>query len=59
MPFTATLELEPSGHGTRYRAIAIHRDEDGRAQHEAMGFHPRWGTALDQLVAYLEALQGS
>lgn len=59
MPFTAILELEPSGSGTRYRAIAIHRDEAGRAQHEAMGFHPGWGTALDQLVAYMKGLQGT
>ena len=28
-----------------------HGDEDGRKEHETMGFHEGWGTALDQLVA--------
>jgi uncharacterized protein YndB with AHSA1/START domain len=37
--FTAIVELEPSGKGTRYTATAIHRDEDGRKKHEEMGFH--------------------
>lgn len=52
--FTAVLTLEPSGKGTRYIAIAIHRDEDGRKKHEEMGFHQGWGTVLDQLVEYVK-----
>jgi uncharacterized protein YndB with AHSA1/START domain len=52
-PFmTAILTLEPTGTGTRYTAIAIHKDEAARQRHEEMGFHTGWGTALDQLVAY-------
>ncbi|HEU5094353.1 MAG TPA: SRPBCC family protein [Reyranella sp.] len=54
--FTAIVELEPSGKGTRYRATAIHRDEDGRKKHEEMGFHQGWGTVLDQLVEYARAM---
>jgi uncharacterized protein YndB with AHSA1/START domain len=50
--FTAILEFMPEGKGTRYKATAMHRDEDGRKKHEEMGFHTGWGTVLDQLVAY-------
>lgn len=54
--FTAIVELEPSGKGTRYTATAIHRDEDGRKKHEEMGFHQGWGTVLDQLVEYAKTM---
>jgi uncharacterized protein YndB with AHSA1/START domain len=56
MPFTAMLLLEPAGSGTKYTAIAIHRDPEGREQHEKMGFHQGWGMALDQLVSYAKTL---
>jgi uncharacterized protein YndB with AHSA1/START domain len=51
--FTAVITLEPSGSGTRYRAVAIHRDEASRKRHEEMGFHEGWGQTLDQLVALM------
>ena len=54
--FTAIVELEARGKGTRYTATAIHRDEDGRKKHEEMGFHQGWGTVLDQLVEYAKAM---
>jgi uncharacterized protein YndB with AHSA1/START domain len=54
--FTAVLELEPSGKGTRYTATAIHRDEQGRKKHEEMGFYQGWGTVLDQLVVYAKTM---
>lgn len=52
LPFhmTATILLEPSGSGTRYLAIAMHSDPEGKKQHEEMGFFEGWGTVLDQLV---------
>lgn len=53
--FTAVIELAKNGTGTRYRAIAIHRDEAGRKQHEEMGFHEGWGTVLTQMVEYIKA----
>jgi uncharacterized protein YndB with AHSA1/START domain len=54
--FTAILALETHGSGTRYTAMAIHRDEAGRNQHEEMGFYEGWGTVLDQLVAYVKTI---
>jgi len=54
LPLTAILELEPlPGGGTRYRAVALHQDPAGVAQHAEMGFHEGWGAALDQLVALM------
>jgi uncharacterized protein YndB with AHSA1/START domain len=50
--FTATILLEPHGKGTKYTAIVLHKDVGSRKQHEEMGFHQGWGTALDQLVAH-------
>ncbi|KNB23415.1 polyketide cyclase, partial [Salmonella enterica subsp. enterica serovar Typhimurium] len=52
--FTAAVLMEAHGKGTRYTAMAIHRDEAARAQHEAMGFHEGWGKALDQLVELMQ-----
>lgn len=51
LPFTAIISLETHGSGTKYTALAMHKDEAGRKAHEAMGFHDGWGKALDQLVA--------
>jgi uncharacterized protein YndB with AHSA1/START domain len=53
--FTAILTLEPQGSGTRYTAIAIHRDEAGRKKHEEMGFYEGWGTVADQMVTYIKS----
>lgn len=54
--FTAILKLEAHGStGTRYTAIAVHRDEAGRKKHEEMGFHEGWGTVADQMVDYIKA----
>lgn len=50
-PMTAVVQIESDGKGgTKYTAIAIHRDEESRKAHEQMGFHQGWGTAFDQLV---------
>jgi uncharacterized protein YndB with AHSA1/START domain len=50
--FTAIVTLEDNGDGTtRYRAVAMHRNEADRAAHEQMGFHEGWGTCADQLGA--------
>jgi uncharacterized protein YndB with AHSA1/START domain len=50
---TGCIMLEAHGSGTRYTAISLHNDAEQRAQHESMGFTEGWGTALDQLVAFL------
>jgi len=55
-PFmTAVVSIEPHKGGTKYTAIAIHKDEDTRKKHEEMGFHEGWATALDQLVEYVRS----
>jgi uncharacterized protein YndB with AHSA1/START domain len=56
LPFTAIIALEPRGSGTKYTALVLHRDEEGRKRHEEMGFHEGWGKALDQLVAYARTM---
>ena len=40
---------------TRYTAAARHWDAETMARHEAMGFHPGWTAATDQLAALAEA----
>jgi len=53
--FTAVLELAPNGKGTRYKAIAIHGNDETRKKHEAMGFHEGWGTVVSQMAEYIKA----
>lgn len=49
-PFTAIMTFEETADGkTRYRAVAMHRNEADREIHETMGFHDGWGTCADQL----------
>ena len=56
-PFmTAVVAIEPYGNGTKYTAIAIHKDEETRAKHEEMGFHDGWAKALDQLVEHAKTM---
>lgn len=52
--FTAVILLADEGVGTRYTAIALHRDENAKKAHEEMGFHHGWGAAPDQLVALMK-----
>ncbi len=54
MPFTTRIEISPTADGgTHYRAVAMHADEHGAAQHAEMGFHEGWGAAFDQLVTLM------
>lgn len=49
-PMTAIVTLADAGNGkTLYRAVALHKDQADRDQHEAMGFQDGWGTCADQL----------
>jgi uncharacterized protein YndB with AHSA1/START domain len=51
--FTAVLLFESDGKGgTNYTAIAIHRDQEGRKKHEAMGFYQGWGQVFDQMIEH-------
>lgn len=55
--FTAVVLLEPDGKGgTKYTAIALHRDEAGRKKHEAMGFHEGWGQVFEQMIEEIKAM---
>jgi uncharacterized protein YndB with AHSA1/START domain len=49
--FTAVITMKKQGKGTKYTALAIHRNEGDAQNHAKMGFHDGWGKALDQLVA--------
>ena len=40
--FPAVLLLEPHPKEAKYTALVTHRDEVGREQQEAMGFHEGW-----------------
>ncbi len=55
LPFTAAILMEPTATGTKYTAIAMHRDAAVCKQHEEMGFFEGWGTVLEQLVEYMQA----
>lgn len=48
--FTAFIEMERAGNCCKYTATVIHESIEDKLQHESMGFHSGWGTALDQLV---------
>jgi uncharacterized protein YndB with AHSA1/START domain len=48
--FTCVLTFESHGNGTKFTAVAIHKDEETKTNHENMGFHTGWGQCLDQLV---------
>ena len=48
--------MEPHGKGTKYRALALHKDEDSANAHDRMGFSEGWGKALDQLVAHAKTI---
>jgi uncharacterized protein YndB with AHSA1/START domain len=50
MLFTAIVMIEPDGSGTKYTAIAIHKDEVDCEAHKKMGFNEGWGKAFDQLI---------
>ena len=54
--FTAVVLFESDGKGgSKYTAIAMHRDEDNRRKHEGMGFHQGWGQVFDQLIEHIQS----
>jgi uncharacterized protein YndB with AHSA1/START domain len=54
--FAAIITLESAGKGTKYSALAMHRNPESRKKHEEIGFHEGWGKALDQLVALVKGM---
>ena len=53
--FTAMINLEAHGGGTRYQARVLHGTAEDCSKHAAMGFEKGWGTALEQLVAFMKS----
>ena len=49
--------FEPEGQGTRYRASALHWDEESMKKHEAMGFDEGWNAVARQLAEIAEAME--
>jgi uncharacterized protein YndB with AHSA1/START domain len=54
--FTAVITMKKQGKGTKYTALAIHRNEDDAQKHAKMGFQDGWGKALDQLVTHAKKM---
>lgn len=54
---TAIISFQAHGKGTRYTAIAIHKDEASSRKHEEMGFHEGWGQVADQLMELARTLR--
>ena len=54
LALTAIITLDAEGSGTRYTARVLHRNAADSRKHADMGFHDGWGTALDQLAAFVE-----
>jgi uncharacterized protein YndB with AHSA1/START domain len=53
---TAVILFEPAGSGTKYTAIAMHRDEGDNRKHEEMGFFDGWGAVTTQLEEVAKGL---
>lgn len=49
LSFAAILTFDAEGAGTRYRAIARHRNAADAQSHKEMGFYEGWGICADQL----------
>ena len=57
-PFTAVVTFADAGGGkTRYKAVALHKDEADRETHEKMGFEEGWGTVAGQLEEFARSLR--
>jgi uncharacterized protein YndB with AHSA1/START domain len=56
---TGIILLEPHGKGTKYTAIAKHKNIEDRKKHLEMGFEKGWSIALDQLVEHMKSIKGA
>ncbi|HIG23949.1 MAG TPA: polyketide cyclase [Henriciella marina] len=55
LTLTAIITLKPEDGGTRYSARVLHKTPEDSQKHDDMGFHEGWGTAIDQLAAFVGA----
>jgi len=49
--FTGAILIESINGGTKYTAIAMHKNSEDRDKHAEMGFDIGWNAALDQMIA--------
>jgi uncharacterized protein YndB with AHSA1/START domain len=56
LALTAIITFEAEGSGTRYASRVLHKDTADARKHEEMGFDEGWGTAIDQLAAFVQDL---
>lgn len=54
--FTAVITLEEHPEGTKYTAVALHKNDEDRQKHAEMGFEQGWGTCIEQLGRLVEQL---
>ena len=54
--FSAIITLEDHPEGTKYTALALHKNDEDRQKHADMGFVEGWGTCIDQLGKLTEQL---
>jgi uncharacterized protein YndB with AHSA1/START domain len=54
LALTAIITFKAEGSGTRYASRVLHKNAEDSRKHEEMGFQDGWGTALDQLAAFVE-----
>lgn len=54
--FSAIITLEAAAEGTKYTAVALHKNAEDRQKHLEMGFVDGWGTSIRQLEELAEQL---
>lgn len=57
LAFTAVISMVDEGDATRYVATVMHPDKPTRDRYEGLGFFQGWGTCIDQLEAFAQALR--
>lgn len=55
--FSAIITLEEHAEGTKYTAVALHKNDEDRRKHADMGFEQGWGTCIEQLGILAEELR--
>lgn len=55
--FSAIITLEEYAEGTKYTAVALHKNDNDRQKHAEMGFEQGWGTCIEQLGELAQKLQ--
>ena len=55
--FSAIITLEDHSAGTKYTAVALHKNPEDRQKHADMGFLDGWGICIEQLGKLAEQLR--